>query len=60
MAVYNVQTHSIWSRVDFGSNYGIFQRISSGYRLITGGLNPPSCTLVTQEQIPLAIYQSCQ
>ncbi len=59
MAVYSIKTVDDWSRVSFGSNYGIFQKISSGYRLLAGGLKAPTCELVRAENIPESIYQNC-
>lgn len=60
MAVYNVAISGDWSRVSFGSNYGIFQKITSGYKLIAGGVNPVSCLVAQTNSIPQAIYQNCR
>ena len=49
-----------WSRVSFGSNYGIFKKIDGGMRLVTGGIHSPSCTLVNSENIPNQIYHTCK
>jgi hypothetical protein len=59
MAVYEVKTVGTFSYVNFGSNYGIFQKNEKGQRLLAGGTTPPPCALVTQEQIPAEIYQNC-
>ncbi len=60
MAVYNVITSGDWSRVSFGSNYGIFQKITSGYKLIAGGINPVSCLVAQTNSIPQEIYRECR
>jgi hypothetical protein len=60
MAVYAIQNYGDWSRVNFGHQYGIFRTIPGGYRLVTGGYLPPTCTLVNTESIPQAIYQECR
>ncbi|MDO5561430.1 MAG: hypothetical protein Q4G02_01510 [bacterium] len=60
MAVYQVETSGIWSRVSFGSNYGIFQKIDNGYKLVTGGATLPGCLLVQSNNIPQEIYRECR
>lgn len=60
MAVYNVATVGDWARVNFGSSYGIFQKIDSGYKLIGGGINPLSCLIVQNNSVPQEIYRECR
>ena len=60
MAVYQVTNSGDWSRVSFGSNYGIFQKVENGYKLITGGLIDPGCLFVQENNIPQEIYQRCR
>lgn len=60
MAIYDIEEVGDWSRVSFGSNYGIFKKIDGGMRLVTGGIHSPSCTLVNSENIPNQIYHTCK
>jgi hypothetical protein len=60
MAVYSSRTVDNWTRVSFGQQYGIFTQLDDGYRLLTGGYYPPSCDLVTSENVPIEIYQECR
>lgn len=60
MAVYQVETSGNWSRVSFGSNYGIFQKIDNGYKLITGGTTHPGCLLMQTNNVPQEIYHECR
>lgn len=60
MAIYDVKKEGEWSRVSFGSNYGIFKKIDSGMRLVFGGTQNPSCELVETEKIPYKIYLNCK
>ncbi len=60
MAVENVYTFGDWSRVNFsGGNYGIFQKVDSGYRLASGGNRPVTCLTAATAEIPQEIYQNC-
>ncbi len=59
MAVHSVQTAGEWSRVSFGQNYGIFQKITSGLTLVHGGDTLPTCALVQEKQIPLSLVPEC-
>lgn len=60
MAVYQATTVGDWSRVSFGSNYGLFQKITSGYKLVAGGINPVSCLVAQTNSIPQEIYKDCR
>lgn len=62
MAVYQVEELGDWSRVNFGNNYGIFQKVEQGYKLVAGGdiNNPVTCLTAQTFNIPQEVYQSCR
>ncbi len=59
MAVYQIAKNGVWSKVSFGTNQAIFEKVSEGYRLVDGGpkLN---CDKMWEAKVPQTVYENCQ